>query len=80
MPKMMLLLAILSMLLLTEQAFATATFFAVPERTPDGFVSLRDEPGSQFKSVGEVQLLNLMGIGTEKCRSDFGHSPWRESP
>jgi hypothetical protein len=51
---------------------ATETFCAVTERTADGFVSLRDGPGSQYNSVGQVLPSNLLWVGTEKCRSDFG--------
>jgi hypothetical protein len=51
---------------------ATERFCAFTERTTDGIVSLREGPGPQYNSVDQVLPSNLLWIGTENCRSDFG--------
>jgi hypothetical protein len=56
----------------SHPAFATNTFCAVIEKTADGFVNLREGPGSQHKIVGKVLPSNLLWVATEQCRSDFG--------
>jgi hypothetical protein len=58
----------------TRVSLAAETFCAVIENTSDGFVSVREGPGPQFKSLGRLTQSDLLWIGTEQCRSDFGAS------
>ena len=55
-------------------SLSTATFCAVTEKTADGFVTVRDGPGTQYKSLGKLEPSNLLWVATEQCRSDFGPS------
>lgn len=56
----------------TSNCMATNTFCAVIEKTADGFVSLRSGPGVENSIVGKILPDNLLWIGSETCRSDFG--------
>lgn len=58
----------------SSTASATGTYCAVTERTSDGFVSVREGPGVQYRSLGRLSPSDLLWIGTEKCRSDVGPS------
>jgi SH3-like domain-containing protein len=51
---------------------ATHTFCAVTERTPDGFVNLREGPSTQYKVMGKVLPSDVLDVATEQCRDDFG--------
>jgi isocitrate lyase len=53
---------------------ATGTFCAVTEKTSDGFVSVREGPGTIYKSSGRLSQSDLLWVATEQCRSDFGVS------
>ncbi len=66
--------AISILALLITAGHATQSFCAVSERTPDGFVNLRNGPGPHYKVVGQVLPPNVMLVGTEQCRDDFGLS------
>lgn len=55
-------------------SFSTATFCAVTDKTTDGFVTIRDGPGTRYKSLGKLEPSNLLWVATEQCRSDFGPS------
>ena len=67
---MLLVLVIIS----PRPSYATETFCAVTERTADGFVNLREGPNSEYKVVGKVLPADLLWVGSEQCRSDFGQS------
>ena len=42
------------------------------ERTPDGFVNIRQGPGVNYEILGKVLPSHFLWIGTEECRDDFG--------
>jgi hypothetical protein len=53
-------------------SYATESFCAVTERTPDGFVALREGPGAEFKAKAKAVPSDQLIVATEHCRSDFG--------
>ncbi len=53
-------------------ASATATYCAVAKQTRDGFVMLRSGPGAHFDPLHTIAPSDLLTVGTERCRSDFG--------
>ena len=49
-----------------NSAFATHTFCAT-ERTPDGFMNLREGPGTQYKVLGKILTSDLLDVATENA-------------
>jgi hypothetical protein len=72
-------LALAVVLSFVDNSFATNSYCAVAEKTSDGFVIVREGPGTQFKSLGRISKHDLLWIATEFCRSDFGASQCDET-
>ena len=64
---------------LISPAKATDSWCAVPEKTPDGFISLRSGPGTQHAIVGRVVPSDSLLIDTGRCREAFGRQHCDES-
>src|SRR5262245_43411571 len=53
--KKLLLTSIAALFLATGTAHATADFCVVVTKTPDGFLALREGPGTQFKMIAKLK-------------------------
>jgi hypothetical protein len=52
-------------------ARATADFCVIVRNTPDGFLALREGPGTQFRVKAKLQPGELLLADTGSCRDDF---------
>ena len=51
-------------------ALATEIGCAVVLKTPDGFLNIREGPGTQFKVVGKLNRGDFLYVGSEQCWED----------
>ena len=66
MMKRALLLAVCTAALATS-ARATGTFCVTVKKTPDGFLALREGPGTRFRMKARLKPGELLYAGTEQC-------------
>ena len=54
-------------LLFSGPAFATETGWAVVLKTLDGFLNLREGPGTQYRVIAKLNRGDFIYVGTEQC-------------
>jgi hypothetical protein len=65
--KLMTSVTIATALILPSIAYATEDFCAVVSNTPDGFLALREGPGSQFRTIAKLHPGDHLIADTAQC-------------
>ena len=68
-PMRKLLLAAALLLAIGTSAQATQSYCAVVKPTPDGFVNLREGPGTRFPIIRHLRPYDSVLVDTGKCRA-----------
>lgn len=58
---------IAGLMVVSTAAHSTEDFCAVVLKTPDGFLALREQPGTQSKMIAKLHEGDFLYAGTEQC-------------